>query len=82
MTKKKEDGDYIPPAKKKSPLHKILEEMYDEADHILGTVKEIQKTTTLAEMKAMLSIIRDDAMAIKEMVKKTLPKKNAGKEAE
>jgi len=54
-----------------------IKSIQNEADHILETIKDMQKEKLPAGVKAYLHILRDNAMAIREFSLKAIPKKDA-----
>jgi hypothetical protein len=64
----------------KKPKDKIAEafkSIQTEADHILEILRNIQQENNKAGIKALLNIIRDDAIAIKETALKACIKKDS-----
>jgi hypothetical protein len=70
MSKKKTD----------STVTKTLKSIYDEADHILGTLRDAKKEKTIGTMKAQMNIVRDDAMAIQQFALTIINKKSIKEE--
>jgi Mg2+ and Co2+ transporter CorA len=53
-----------------------IKSIQNEVDHILETLKDMQKEKRIAGMKAPMHILRDNAMAIREFSLKILLKKD------
>jgi hypothetical protein len=53
-----------------------IKSIQNEADHILETIKDMQKEKLPASARAYLHILRDNAMAIKEFSLKAILKKD------